>query len=103
MSYPSMRLTQDGTGRVTIYEENGTEITFDPDPGNPGEYLPTTPRCVTTLVENGDGSWTFTRTNGGRVFDFDSAGAGSWPCRRWWVTRPWRRRWPMTAAGACSR
>ncbi len=75
ISYPSMRLSQDsGTGQVTIFEENGTEITFDPDPANPGEYVATAPRCVTTLVENGDGSWTFTRTNGGRVFDFDSTG-----------------------------
>lgn len=75
ISYPSMRLSEDSvTGRVTIFEENGTEITFDPDPVNPGEYVATTPRCVTTLVENGDGSWTFTRTNGGRVFDFNPAG-----------------------------
>lgn len=75
ISYPSMRLSEDlVTGRVTIFEENGTEITFDPDPVNPGEYVATTPRCVTTLVENSDGSWTFTRTNGGRVFDFNSTG-----------------------------
>jgi RHS repeat-associated protein len=75
MSYPSMRLSENTTtGRVTVVEENGTEVTFDPDAANPGEFLPTKRRFIANLVHNGDGTWTFTRRNGGRVFTFSADG-----------------------------
>ena len=63
-----------GTGQVTVTQENGSKVTFDEDPGSPGDYVPTKARSIAGLVLNGDGSWTYTEPTTHRVFHFDSSG-----------------------------
>lgn len=62
------------SGLVTITQENGSKVTFDEDPGSPGDYVPTKARTVAELVSNGAGSWTYTESLTHRVFEFDSGG-----------------------------
>ena len=70
-----MHLDEDGfTGQVTIFEENGTEITFDPDGYDPDVFYPTKQRTLANLVRNLDDSWTFTRRTTAEVFTFDPGG-----------------------------
>ncbi|MDP2709885.1 MAG: RHS repeat-associated core domain-containing protein [Solirubrobacteraceae bacterium] len=58
------------TGTATITEENGSLVTLNAD-GAGGFYVP--PRLHVELVENVDGSWTFTRRKH-EIFDFDPSG-----------------------------
>jgi YD repeat-containing protein len=75
MAYLTMGLDEDSeSGRVTIHEENGASIAFDPDPESPGDYIAATPRCISILEDNGDGTWTFTRSNSSTVFHFNEDG-----------------------------
>ena len=65
-----MSLAVDGSGNVTVSQENGSQVTFNPAPG--GGYI-AGQRVTATLVKNGDGSYTFTRGRRER-FTFSSAG-----------------------------
>jgi RHS repeat-associated protein len=67
----TMSLTTDATtGDVTIHQENGATTTFSPGTG--GSFT-APPNVFATLVQNGDGTYTFTR-RGRKVFAFSSAG-----------------------------
>jgi RHS repeat-associated protein len=56
-------LSQDGvTGRVIITQENGAQVIFAKvGTASPATYAPIAPRTIATLVNNADGTWTFTR------------------------------------------
>ena len=54
----NMALTVDGSGNVTIQEENGSTVTFAP---NPPDGYSAPPRVLAKLVQNGDETYTFTR------------------------------------------
>lgn len=56
----NMALTTDGSGNVTIQQEDGSTVTFAPNAPN-GYSAP--PRVLATLVQNSDGTYTFTRTD----------------------------------------
>jgi len=54
-----MSLSQPGgTGPVTITQEAGAQVVFNP---NGPLYASAAPRDIATLTHNGDGTWTFTR------------------------------------------
>lgn len=65
-----MSLAVDGSGNVTVSQENGSQVTFNPAPG--GGYT-AGQRVTATLVKNADGTYTFTRGKRER-FTFSSAG-----------------------------
>lgn len=69
-SNAGMSLSQDGSGNVTIYQENGAQVDFSLESG--GTYT-APPRVVATLVKNGDGTFTFNRLNQ-QTFTFSTAG-----------------------------
>ena len=70
LSY-GMSLRQDpGTQDVTVTQEDGAQAFFVPN-GSGGFASPT--RVLATLVQNGDGSWTFTRRARTKFF-FSSSG-----------------------------
>jgi len=56
-------LSQNGTtGQVTISQENGSQVVFAKvGTTSPATYAPVAPRTIATLVNNADGSWSFTR------------------------------------------
>ena len=58
------------TGDVTVTQEDGAQDLFVPN-GSGGFTSPT--RVLATLVENGDGTWTFTR-RAREIFTFNSSG-----------------------------
>jgi YD repeat-containing protein len=66
-----MRASVDaGTGKVTIIGENGCHTYFTPSSGS---YI-AAPRVSSTLVHNGDGTWTFERADGSTfLFEPDDA------------------------------
>lgn len=65
-----MHLSVDpNTGNVTVYQENGSAVTFAPS----GSGYTAPPRVLATLVKNADGSFTMTRKAQTR-FNFASAG-----------------------------
>lgn len=64
-------LSVDGSGNVTIQQENGSTVTFAP--GGATGYTPPS-RVLATLVKNGDGSYTFTRNKDQTHYTFSSAG-----------------------------
>jgi RHS repeat-associated protein len=65
----SMSLAVDGSGNVTVTQENGSQVVFT----NSGGTLTPPPRVIATLVKYGVGSYTFTR--GAReIFDFNASG-----------------------------
>ena len=66
-----MSLTTDGSGEVTISQENGSTVTFLPD-GSGGFTAPT--RVLATLVQNPDGSYTFTRESAQDQYNFSASG-----------------------------
>jgi len=70
MSY-DMHLAEDVSGDVTIFEEGGTELLFDE---SGGDYTQVDSACPTTLVDNGNGTWTFTRASTNERMAFDSDG-----------------------------
>src|SRR5579875_17850 len=55
-------LSTDGSGNVTIAQENGSTVTFSPPSGSGGAYTPPS-RVLATLDKHSDGSYTFTRAN----------------------------------------
>ena len=55
---------------ATIVEERGSRIQFVQVSG---VWQPASPRTLAQLVQNGDGSWRFTRRRG-MIFEFDAAG-----------------------------
>ncbi len=59
----------DASGSVTVREENGSELVFEAV----GDGYAAAPRVKATLVENADGTWTFTR-RGRLLFTFDADG-----------------------------
>ena len=66
-----MSLSQPGgTGPVTIAQEGGAQVVFDPSGSG---YAPAAPRDIDTLVHNGDGTWTFVR-RAMNTFTFSSTG-----------------------------
>ena len=67
----AMSLAVDGSGNVTISQENGSQVTFNPAPG--GGYT-AGQRVTATLVKNGDATYTFTRGKRER-FTFSAAGS----------------------------
>jgi RHS repeat-associated protein len=70
-SHPyAMSLVEDTDGYVTVRQENGSEIGFEPD-GSGG--FRATPGQFVTLVENGDGSYTLVRRQR-ETFHFTSDG-----------------------------
>jgi RHS repeat-associated protein len=67
----NMSLSVDGSGNVTVSQEDGATVTFNPS--GSGTYV-AAPRVLATLVKNGDGTYTFTR-NGDLVhYTFSSVG-----------------------------
>jgi RHS repeat-associated protein len=66
-----MSLTIDqGTGDVTVHQENGSQVTFTP--GSGGSYS-APPRFTATLVKNVDGTFTFMR-DAKQTFTFSATG-----------------------------
>ncbi|HEU5477537.1 MAG TPA: DUF6531 domain-containing protein [Gaiellaceae bacterium] len=67
----NMSLSVDGSGNVTVSQEDGATVSFSPN--GSGGYV-AAPRVLATLVENGDGSYTFTRKGDLGRYTFSSAG-----------------------------
>jgi len=72
---------------ATVTEEDGAQVTFQyhaqgdpeaawcPSDASSGVYCPTAPRVLAQLVQNGDGSWTFTRRGASPLtFSFNGSG-----------------------------
>lgn len=66
----TMGLSTDLSGNVTIRQEDGSTVVFNPN--GTGGYT-AAPRVLATLVKNADGSYTFTRRHRS-MFKFSSAG-----------------------------
>ena len=66
----NMNLVQNSAGVVTITQENGSQVTFNPASG--GGYT-ALPRVIATLVKNSDGTFTFTR-RAQEFFTFSATG-----------------------------
>lgn len=66
-----MALATAPSGAVTVRQEDGSEVTFQPN-GSGGFTAP--PRVLATLVQNGDGTYTFTRKMTSDSYVFSSAG-----------------------------
>lgn len=66
----SMRLTFDSSGDATVHQEDGATVTFSPN--GSGQFT-APPRVIATLVQNGDGTYTFTR-RAREKFVFSSSG-----------------------------
>jgi RHS repeat-associated protein len=66
----NMSLAQNSAGVVTISQENGSRLTFNPASGG-GYTAP--PRVIATLVKNSDGTFTFTR-RAQQFFTFSATG-----------------------------
>ena len=65
-----MKLSLDGLGSATVTNGNGSKTKFDPGPS--GFVAP--PRILAKLVENGDGTYTYT-VKGRSTYTFNAAGA----------------------------
>ena len=66
-----MSLSVDGSGNVTVTQENGSTVTFNPTGG--GSFS-AAPRVLASLVQNGDGSYTFSRFSDSIAYNFSSGG-----------------------------
>ncbi len=64
-----MRLATDDAGKVTVHQENGSQVAFTPS--DAGYTAP--PRVIVTLTKNADGTFSFTRLNK-EFFTFSTAG-----------------------------
>ena len=64
-------LVVDGSGNVTIQQENGSTVTFTP--GSATSYIAPS-RVLASLIKNGDGSYTFTRNQDQTRYTFSSVG-----------------------------
>ena len=69
-SYTDHLSVDSGSGDVTVVQENGSTATFHPIGG--GNFT-APPRVFATLVQNGDGTYTFTRRKR-EIFTFSSTG-----------------------------
>ena len=69
-SYDMSLAVNGGTGDVTVTQEDGTTDTFEPN--GSGGYT-TLPSIFATLVQNGNGTYTFTR-HSTQIFTFSSSG-----------------------------
>lgn len=67
----NLALTTDASGDVTISQEDGSTITFQPN-GSGGFAAP--PRVLATLTQNTDGSFTFIRDRGMTEYNFSASG-----------------------------
>jgi len=67
----AMSLSTDSSGDVTITQEDGSTVFFQPD-GSGGFVAPT--RVLATLVQNPDGSYTFTRDSTEDQYNFNASG-----------------------------
>jgi RHS repeat-associated protein len=67
----NMSLATDTSGNVTITQENGSAVPFASNGG--GTFTPP-PRVLATLVQNADGSYTFTRDTGQISYTFSASG-----------------------------
>ena len=65
-SYDLSTVTNPSTGDVTVYQEDGSEVTFD---NASGSYTPSAPRYDATLTKNG-ADYVFTRL-GKSIYTFD--------------------------------
>ena len=70
-SYAMSLATDAASGAVTITQGGGSTVTFAPDGTGSGYVAP--PSVFATLVQNSDGTWTFTR-RGTQIFTFGSTG-----------------------------
>ena len=66
-----LSLAVDGSGDVTITQEDGSTVTFAPN-GSGGYVAP--PRVLASLVQNSDGSYTFTRQPSQVQYFFNTSG-----------------------------
>jgi RHS repeat-associated protein len=64
-------LSVDGSSNVTIQQENGSTVSFTPAGG--GAYTAPS-RVLASLVHNGDGSYTFTRSQDQTHYTFSASG-----------------------------
>jgi RHS repeat-associated protein len=67
----NMSLATDSSGNVTISQEDGSAVTFNNN--GDGTFSPP-PRVLATLVQNSDGSYTFTRDQGQISYNFAASG-----------------------------
>ncbi|HEX6699542.1 MAG TPA: RHS repeat-associated core domain-containing protein [Gaiellaceae bacterium] len=70
-SYKMSLAVDPSSGNVTVSQENGSTVTFNPN--GSGGYV-AAPRVLATLVKNGDGTYTFTRNADLVHYTFSSAG-----------------------------
>lgn len=66
----NMSLALNSSGTVDVHQENGSMVTFTPDPN--GAYHPAA-RVLASLAHNPDGSWTYIR-RAKDIFAFNSTG-----------------------------
>jgi RHS repeat-associated protein len=66
-----MSLATDSAGNVTVTQEDGSPVTFSPN--GSGGFTPP-PYVLATLVQNSDGTYTFTRDRGETSYGFSAAG-----------------------------
>jgi RHS repeat-associated protein len=67
----AMSLNTDASGDVTIDQEDGSAVTFQPN-GSGGLVAPN--RVLASLVQNSDGTYTFTRDSTQDAYDFSASG-----------------------------
>jgi RHS repeat-associated protein len=67
----NMSLSTDSSGDVTVTQEDGSTVTFEPN-GAGGYTAP--PRVLATLAQNSDGTFTFVRDRGQVEYNFSAAG-----------------------------
>lgn len=67
----NMSLSADASGDVTISQEDGSTVTFEP---NGAGGFTAAPRVLATLTENPDGSYTFVRNHSQVQYNFSAAG-----------------------------
>jgi RHS repeat-associated protein len=70
-SYNMSLAVDQSSGNVTVTQEDGATVTFNPN--GSGGYL-AAPRVLASLVKNGDGTYTFTRNADLVHYTFSSAG-----------------------------
>lgn len=64
-------LNIDSSGNATVTQDDGSTVEFNPT--GSGTFA-AAPRVLASLVQNGDGSYTFTRFSDGIAYNFSSAG-----------------------------
>src|SRR6185437_9274186 len=67
----AMSLSIDASGDVTVDQEDGSEVTFQPN-GSGGLVAPD--RVLASLAQNPDGTYSFTRDSTQDVYNFSASG-----------------------------